>query len=138
MAARTYFLHAEKLKSLQKLRTALKHNIREISRETGFGRRIDAQRKHLNAVLAGHDKSPVITAEEKRPMATGRNSRLKKDGGPAKERSDTVRACPVPAADSNYRREPDNYPSEWWDAVTGQPRPPPTRRLLRGRRPTPR
>jgi hypothetical protein len=92
MAAGIYRLTVnDKIKSTSKLRAALRHNLRESSREVG--NRIDPQRKHLNVTLAGEDNTDAIMARQKQLMASVKpGGRPRKDGRPRKVRGDGVLA----------------------------------------------
>lgn len=92
MVGRSFLLDTRKFKSLNKLRAALKHNLREDGRELHASRRIDPERKRLNVVMAGLDTVDAIMELEKRLVAEAGAGRVKKDGIPVKVRSDAVRA----------------------------------------------
>jgi hypothetical protein len=92
MARRTFMLNAIKLKSLAKLRIALKHNLRENDREIAFSDSIDPQRKHLNVIMVGPGTCEGIIAKQKDLLNAVTSLRLKKDGSPVKVRVDAVHA----------------------------------------------
>lgn len=92
MAGRTFLLDTRKFKSLNKLRAALKHNLREDGRELHSNQRIDPKRKQLNVNMVGGDNVDAIMELEKRLVAAAGEGRVKKDGGVVKVRSDAVRA----------------------------------------------
>jgi hypothetical protein len=92
MDSPTFLLNTVKIKSLNKLRAALKHNLRENGPDLYFSKRIDPQRQHLNVVLAGAETVDAIMELEKRLVAAGKVGRVKKDGSRARVRSDGVRA----------------------------------------------
>ena len=92
MARRTFWLNAAKLKSVPKLRSAFKHNLREDDREYALGNNIDPLRKHLNVIMAGAETSEAIIAMHKALWNAATSSRLKKDGSRIKVRHDAVQA----------------------------------------------
>ncbi|MDW3684008.1 plasmid recombination protein [Cupriavidus sp. CV2] len=65
------------------VRTAARHNLREIQAELGPGSRIDASRTHLNMVLSGPDNAEAVAERAANLMA---------DAGVVKPRKNALRA----------------------------------------------
>jgi hypothetical protein len=85
-----FILHADKLKSANRLRVAAKHNLREISSEVYEGGRIDPERIGLNRVLIGPTTSQGVMDLHKQLFAEAQVGKIKKDGSRTKVRDDAV------------------------------------------------
>lgn len=92
MAAPIFILNSKKLNSLNRLRVAARHNLREIAREIGADGHIDAERFCLNRILRGPDNAQGVMALERQLLADAKVGKFKKDGTRAKMRDDAVRA----------------------------------------------
>lgn len=85
-----FILDTDKLNSLNRLRVAARHNLREISSEIHEGGRIDPKRIGLNRVLVGPTTAQGVMDLHKQLLADAKPTKVKKDGTRAKMRDDAV------------------------------------------------
>lgn len=73
-------IHIEKIKSKEILRDALKHNLRQIARETSIPSHIDPTRSHLNVRLVGGADPVDITQRVVRTIKESTGKKLRANG----------------------------------------------------------
>ena len=73
-AKRNLFLNLHKIRTLQQLRRALKHNKREIAKELGAGSHIDPTKSHLNYSLTGSSTSLELMEQVHQVITSYRNT----------------------------------------------------------------
>ena len=78
--AETQLLSVKKLKSIDLLKNALKHNLRQIPRELGENRHIDPEKCSLNLNLAGGTDPTKIAHETKAKIVEATGKKLRRNG----------------------------------------------------------
>lgn len=92
MPAAVAVVNVERICSVNRLQAAARHNLREIVAEICAHGRIDAERTHLNRILAGPETAQGVMGLHRQLLDAAQPTPFRKDGSRAKMRHDAVLA----------------------------------------------